>query len=307
MIRYLRISVTDRCNMHCRYCMPKGYSTGTPRDMLTPEEIAKIVGVSTRFGIDTVRITGGEPLLRYDTIDIINALSSNRSVKRIGVTTNGSLLEDAAKDLKKARVHSVNVSLDTLRRDRYNEISGCDLLPAVLKGIREATSTFEQVKINCVVMRNINDDEIVDFLRIAENEKILVRFIEFMPHLDCSMDFLFPKAEILGVIERDFGHIKKISRTFGLGPAQYFKAENLEMPFGIISSVTSPPCPSCNRLRLTSDGRLLPCLYSVKHFDLKTPLRNGKNIAPVFIKAIGTKECSSVPPRKKINMVDVGG
>lgn len=306
-VNYLRISVTDRCNMHCRYCWPAGYSTQTPSDALSPAEIARIVKTATHFGIDTIRITGGEPLLRHDVIDIIKKISSNRSVKRVGITTNGSLLANAAKDLKNARVHSVNVSLDTLRRDRYHEISGFDLLPEVLKGINEAKNAFEQVKINCVVMRNINNDEITDFLKIAENEKIIIRFIEFMPHLDCSMDFLFPKSEILGVVEQNFGKVKKISKTFGLGPAQYFKAENLEMPFGIISSVTSPPCPSCNRLRLTSDGRLLPCLYSVKHFDLRTPLRSGENIAPIFTKVIEAKKCSNIPPRKKLNMVEVGG
>lgn len=306
-INYLRISVTDRCNMHCRYCMPKGYSTHASSEALSPDEISKIVDTAINFGVDTVRMTGGEPLLRGDLTDIIKKISKIRSVKNIGITTNGSLLANAAHDLKRAGIGSVNISLDTLRRGRYHEISGSDLLPQVLKGIREANDTFEQVKINCVVMRHVNDDEIVDFLRIAENEKIIIRFIEFMPHLDCSMDFLFPGAEILGVVEDNFGKVKKISNTFGLGPAQYFKAENLEMPFGIISSVTSPPCPSCNRLRLTSDGRLLSCLYSVRHFDLKTPLRNGENIAPIFAKAIDAKKCPHVPPRKKLNMVELGG
>ncbi len=293
--------------MHCRYCMPKGYSTHTSSDSLTPDELFTILKTATRFGVNTVRITGGEPLLREDLIDIIGRISKNRSLKDIHITTNGTLLAHAVRDLKKAGVDSVNISLDTLKRGRYHEISGSDLLPSVLHGISKAKNAFDLVKINCVVMRHINDDEICDFLRVAENENILVRFIEFMPHLDCSMDFLFPKPEILGVVENNFGRIKKLSKTFGLGPAQYFTAENLKTPFGVISSVTTPPCPSCNRLRLTADGRLLPCLYSMKHFDLRTPLRSGGNIEKVFAEACRSKKCSGVPPRKKLNMVEVGG
>ena len=293
--------------MHCRYCMPKGYSTHASTESLNADEISRIVEAAASFGVDTVRITGGEPLLREGLTDIIKNISKNRSIRTIGLTTNGSLLANAVRELKTAGVDSVNISLDTLKRARYHEISGMDLLPMVLESIRGAVKAFRQVKINCVVMRHINDDEIADFLRIADNEKMLVRFIEFMPHLDCSMDFLFPKADIIAAVENNFGKVKNISETFGLGPAKYFRAEGLGMPFGIISSVTSPPCPSCNRLRLTSDGRLLPCLYSVKHFDLKTPLRNGEDIAPIFTKAIGTKDCASVPPRKKINLSEVGG
>lgn len=306
MIRYLRISVTDRCNMQCRYCMPKGYSTHSS-ETLSSDEFAGIVRTAAKFGVDTVRITGGEPLLRGDLTEIAGKIRKNRSIKRIGVTTNGSLLSNSAADLRKAGVDSVNISVDTLKRGRYHEISGMDLLPDALKGVREAKRSFAQVKLNCVVMRHINNDEIADFLKVAENEDIIVRFIEFMPHLDCSMDFLFPKDDIIKSVETDFGKVRAIPDTFGSGPARYFRAEGLGVPFGIISSVTSPPCPACNRLRLASDGRLLPCLYSVKHFDLKTPLRNGDDIAPIFKKAIGAKERPCIPPRKRLNMSEVGG
>jgi cyclic pyranopterin phosphate synthase len=309
-IRYLRISVTDRCNMRCRYCMPKGYTERAPScETLTHDEISAAVDAGTRFGLDTVRVTGGEPLLRPDITTIIARISSNPALKRVCVTTNGTLLAGLVNDLHNAGLNSVNISLDTLRRKRYEEISGRDLLPKALSGIAEAKRSLAEIKLNMVVMRHINDDEIADFCSFADKEDIIVRFIEFMPHLDCATDFLFSGAEVLSVVEKRFGKVSRSPDTFGLGPAQYYRAEGLKNPFGIIASVTSPACESCNRLRLTSDGRLMPCLYAANHFDLKGALMRNEDPVSVFASAIDAKKRSSRPMtcRLEKNMAELGG
>jgi len=309
-IRYLRISVTDRCNLRCRYCMPKGYAVRTPPcDVLNDDEMARIVHASTLAGIDAIRITGGEPLMRNDITHIIKKISLHPAVKHVSITTNGSIIAAIAEDLKNAGVDSVNISMDTLLGDRYREISGEDFLPDVLKGIEAAKNTFDLVKLNVVVMRHINDDEIINFCRFAQGNDLLIRFIEFMPHLNCATDFLYPKREILNVIRKYFGTVEQTSDTFGLGPAKYYRVAHLKNPIGIIASVTAPSCDTCNRLRITADGRLLPCLYSAKHYDLKDALRQNGDLLSIFSAAINDK-CSTFQPltcRLRQNMVELGG
>ncbi len=306
-VRYLRISVTDRCNLRCRYCMPKGPLRSEAGDRLAPEDIGAVVDAAIPFGIDTVRITGGEPLVRKETAEIIKMISANASVRNIALTTNGTLLGEKAAELEDAGLSSANISLDTLKAARYREISGEELLSSVLSGIKAAKERFSPVKINCVVMRRVNDDEIGDFCRFADDEGVVVRFIEFMPHLDCSMEFFYSKTEIIADIRERFGEMTEVEGPQGLGPARYYKADGLKNPVGVIASVTSPPCFSCNRLRLTSDGRLLPCLYSAAHFDLKRELKDGGNIAYVLKAAIDAKGRLCAPARLNMNMAELGG
>jgi len=309
-IRYLRISVTNRCNLRCQYCMPKGYlEHASSDDILSVDDIARVIDATAHLGIDTVRITGGEPLLRDDLVCIIKKISSNPSIQQVAMTTNGSSLTTLASDLKKAGLTSVNISLDTLRRKRYHDISGEDLLPDVLEGIAAAKKYFDNVKLNVVVMRHINDDEIIEFCRFALDHDLVIRFIEFMPNFDCTTDFLFPKSEMLDVIEKEFGSARPILKTFGLGPAKYYKAASIDIPFGIISSVTSPSCDDCNRLRITADGRLLPCLYAVKHYDLKEALKKNEDVLPLFLAAVHEKAIHSQPLTCRLsrNMVELGG
>lgn len=280
-LRSLRVSVTDRCNLRCQYCMPEAEYTWLPReDLLSFEEIGRLAEVFSDQGVDRVRITGGEPLLRRDLPLLVTALASQPALKDLALTTNGVLLEQQAQSLREAGLHRVTVSLDTLRRDRFQTIAKFDSLAAVQAGIAAATRLFGSLKIDTVVMRDVNDDELVDLIEYGRSVNAEVRFIEYMDvggATRWSMNAVVSKAEILRRLSETFGEIEAINEMSS-APAERFRLKD-GATFGIISSTTEPFCASCDRSRVTADGLWYLCLYATRGIDLRGPLRAGASRA----------------------------
>lgn len=282
-INYLRISVTDRCNLRCIYCMPADGACWLPRgDILTYEEIYTIVKAAAELGINKVRLTGGEPLLRAGLPDLIEMLAQIDGIDDISLTTNGLLLQRYAAQLKSAGLRRVNVSLDTLNQARFEFITRSNNnLSDILEGIERAKSVgLNPVKINVVVMSGVNDDELHDFATKTTTEGWHVRFIELMPFNGrggitspfLSVSEMKKRLEQLGKLEPCFPRL-------GNGPARYFRFPQAKGTIGFISPVSEHFCFHCNRLRLTADGKLRPCLLADDEIDLKPPLRNGISLA----------------------------
>lgn len=278
----LRISITDRCNFRCRYCMPPEGLEWMPKDeLLGYEEIARLAGILVDLGVRSVKLTGGEPLVRRDVAVLVRALRDLDATLDLSMTTNGYLLAEAAPELVAAGLDRVTVSCDSLIAHRFAEITLKDALDAVLRGLRTAAAAgLAPVKVNTVVMRNSNEEEVLDFAALARSTGYEVRFIEYMP-LDAqdrwSAQDVVPGAEILERIERIYPLEPRTSHsepgvTFGF-------ADGAPGGIGIIPSVTEPFCDSCNRLRLTADGQLRACLFSLEETDLRGPLRAGASDA----------------------------
>jgi cyclic pyranopterin phosphate synthase len=278
----LRISVTDRCNFRCVYCMPAEGLKWLPRDeVLSFEEITRVAGLFVAAGTRTVRLTGGEPLVRRDLPTLVRMLAALHPDVDISLTTNGVLLRRDARALADAGLRRVNVSLDSLRADRFERLARRDALATVLDGIEAAREAgLEPIKVNVVVMRGINDDEVVEFGRLARTTGIRVRFIEYMP-LDADgtwgMDLVVAGDELLDAAETEF---KLTPVSSGHDPATRWRfADGSPGELGFINSVTEPFCERCNRVRLTADGQLRTCLFSVRETDLRAPLRAGADDA----------------------------
>lgn len=277
-ISYLRISVTDRCSFRCIYCMPRGGVSLIPRrDLLTYEEVCAVVGAAAELGINKVRISGGEPLVRANLTHLVRLLSRVPGIDDLSLTTNGLRLGELAVSLKEAGLRRVNVSLDSLRSSRFAGITGSDGLGTVLDGIRAAQRAgLEPVKINMVVMRGINDDEAADFVERGEQEGWHVRFIELMPFggpVGEGLRFV-PASEVRERLA-PLGPLEACYPEAGSGPARYYRIKGSASTIGFISPVSDHFCSGCNRLRLTADGRLLPCLLSDREVDLRAALRKG--------------------------------
>lgn len=276
IIDYMRISITDRCNLRCVYCMPqKGIKLFEHKDILSYEEIRRVVGIAASLGVKKIRITGGEPLARKNIFFLISSLKAIKGIEDISLTTNGILLEQYAKGLSDSGLNRVNVSLDTLRPDRYREITrGGDISP-VLKGLNAAEKAgLLPVKINMVPIRGLNDDEITDFAHITLATPRHVRFIEFMPIGSRDLwneDMYISTDDIKTTVERIAPLIPVHLRKNG--PARYFRFDGALGVIGFISALTHHFCGDCNRLRLTADGKLRPCLFSETEIDLKPALR----------------------------------
>ncbi len=279
-INYLRISVTDRCNLRCIYCMPTEGVQLMPRsDILSYEEIYTIVEAAARSGINKVRITGGEPLVRSGLSKLIRMLSHIDPIDDISLTTNGILLAHYAAELKQAGLRRVNISLDTLKPEKFKYIARGGDLGDVLKGIDTARSIgLDPVKINVVVMRGKNDDEILDFGRKTITEAWHVRFIEFMPFGTCGTEGVetVPTSEIQECLQA-LGKLEPFAGPAGNGPARYYHFPGSKGSVGFITPMTEHFCATCNRLRITSDGQLRPCLLGNDEVNLKTALRNGSS------------------------------
>jgi cyclic pyranopterin phosphate synthase len=280
-INYLRISVTDRCNLRCVYCMPEaGVDLMSHFDILSYEEIYTIVKAAVGLGITRVRLTGGEPLVRAGVIDLVGMLAGIETIEDLSLTTNGSLLGRYAAGLKEAGLRRVNVSLDTLKPERFRQITRCGELADTLAGIEAACSAgLNPVKINMVVMAGVNDDEITDFAAKTVKDGWHVRFIELMPvsSNEPVSDRLFSVSEMRKRIEL-LGKLEPWKVAVGNGPARYFRLPGASGTVGFISPVTEHFCFQCNRLRLTANGKLRPCLLSEAEIDLKGAIRSG---APV--------------------------
>ncbi len=284
VVRDLRISVTDRCNFRCQYCMPEEGMVWLPRtDILTFEEIERVARVCVeRYGIDSIRLTGGEPTVRARLPLLVAKLAALRvggvtggPSPDLAMTTNGASLRLMAEDLYRAGLRRLNISCDSLQRERFLAITKRDALESVLDGIEAAvTAGFAPVKLNCVLMRGINDDEIVDFARFGRQHAVTVRFIEFMP-LDASDEWsanrVVPGAEIVAAIDAAFP-LEPVGGR-GSAPAERYRFQDGGGEIGVIASVSEPFCGACDRVRLTAEGQLRNCLFAVDETDLRPILR----------------------------------
>jgi cyclic pyranopterin phosphate synthase len=276
-LRSLRVSVTDRCNLRCLYCMPEGEYAWLPReDLLSFEEIARTVDVFASLGVDKVRLTGGEPLLRRNLPDLVRLLAADTRLKDLALTTNGVLLAEHAQALRAAGLMRVTVSLDTLLADRFTALTRLTSHARVLEGIDVSARLFDTVKIDSVVMRGVNDDELVPLLEYARARRAEVRFIEYMDvggATQWSPDRVMSATEILERLEAHYGPAEPIGETTW-APADRYRLPDGTV-FGLIASTTSPFCSTCDRARLTADGVWLTCLYATCGISLRQPLRAG--------------------------------
>jgi cyclic pyranopterin phosphate synthase len=278
-INYLRVSVTDRCNFKCRYCVPEGTKEFIPHsEILRYEEIAEIVSIFSEFGVDSVRLTGGEPLVRKGLENLILQIKE-RGIEEVTLTTNGFFLSEKAKLLKSYGLDRVNISIDTLDAEKFAYITGTNdkgALHRVIRGLETSLKVgLTPVKVNTVLIRGFNDSEVEDFIRFSENYGIEVRFIELMPvggESFTKRNFI-PASEIKKFIEERFGKLIP-TKTRKKGPAKSFRIEGTQAVVGFIPSVSEHFCSSCNRLRLTSDGKLRLCLMRDREIDLKPILRS---------------------------------
>ena len=283
-INYLRISVTDRCNLRCIYCMPAG---GVPltehQNILSYEEIHTVVRAAAGLGISKVRITGGEPLVRAGISRLIEMIAQTPGITDVSLTTNASLLKGYARELKAAGLARVNISLDTLKDERFREITRTGTLSDVIEGIGAAQAAgLTPVKINTIIMAGINDDEINDFAKKTLTEGWHVRFIELMPSTGNGQhaSALVTTADIMSEISR-LGELTPSTLNAGSGPARYYRLPGAEGTVGFITPVTEHFCFECNRIRLTADGRLRPCLLSEQETDIRGPLRSSASFAQI--------------------------
>jgi cyclic pyranopterin phosphate synthase len=277
-LRNLRVSVTDRCNLRCAYCMPEEEYVWLPReDLLTFEETRDLVSVFAGLGVDKVRLTGGEPLLRRDLPALVRLLAVVPGIRDLAMTTNGILLAEQAPALREAGLHRVTVSLDTLRPERFRALTRRDTHARVLEGIAAVrTAGFTGLKLDSVVMRGVNDDELVDLLELGRRVEAEVRFIEYMDvggATGWSMDKVVSRAEMLDALARRYGPVEPVGEVSS-APAERFRLPDGTV-FGIIASTTTPFCRTCDRSRLTADGLWLLCLYAQRGTDLGTLLRSG--------------------------------
>ncbi len=278
-IDYLRISITDRCNLKCIYCMPEaGLKQFDQADILTTDEILRIVRIACKYGVRKVRLTGGEPLLHNDIVQLISGIK-DAGIKDLSITTNGQRLTGMARLLKKAGLDRVNISLDTLIAERYRNITRGGEIDRVWEAVAEAEKAeLSPVKINMVPVRGINDDEVARFADLTLYKEVHVRFIEFMPigkHNAWKPDAYLNKNEIM---ERVASVGKLVQLPFkGGGPSRNYRIEGAQGMIGFISPISDCFCASCNRLRLTAVGKLRPCLFSEVSVDIKTPLRSGSS------------------------------
>lgn len=276
-IEYMRISITDRCNLRCSYCMPeKGVKWIPHESILTFEEILKVMELSTQLGFSRFRITGGEPLVRKGMLGFLSRAARIPGVTDLMLTTNGILLNDVAADLKKAGVDRINISLDTLDAERFRQVTRGGDVNKVLSGIFKALEVgLTPVKLNTVVMRGFNDHELPLFLNLAKEYPINVRFIELMPIGESSehrSDFV-PISEMKKTLGIE--HLAPVKDIRGGGPAEYYRPEGYKGSVGFISALSRHFCRTCNRVRLTADGKLRPCLHSSQELDLREVLRSG--------------------------------
>ena len=317
-INYLRLSITDRCQLRCFYCtywqdwqkLPTG-------EILSYEELLRLAGIAARLGIRKVRVTGGEPLVRRGVVGFIQSLHQVPGIEEVCLTTNGVMLRELAPALYDTGLRHLNISMDTLRRELYRQITGRDNLSAVLGGLDRAASLgFHPIKINCVVMAGINDDELLDLALLARDHPYQVRFIELMPMASprqWQQNFL-PMAEVRRRLAV-FGPMTATARRTSDGPAQIFRLPGFQGELGFITPMSSHHCRTCNRLRLTAAGALRPCLFGDAEIDIKTPLRQGASdgwLASLFAGAISQKSARlPLPPGSfplhSTSMVSIGG
>lgn len=317
-INYLRLSITDRCQLRCRYCTYwQDWRKLPGRDILRYEELLRLTAIAAALGVSKVRVTGGEPLMRRGLLDFLGELQRVPGIAKVCLTTNGVLLPKLASALYETGLRHLNISLDTLRRERYRYITGRDNLPEVLAGLELAAALgFHPIKINCVVLKGLNDDEILDIAMFARDHPYQVRFIELMPTVSehwWQRRFL-PLPQMLERLA-GLGPLMPSMPAPASGPARIFRVAGFRGELGFISPLSSHHCRTCNRLRLTADGKLRPCLLAPHEFDLKAPLRLGLEddaLSVLFKRALKMKKEESGQPLTGSHpywhsMVSIGG
>ena len=297
-IRDLRVSITDRCNFRCVYCMPEEGMQWLSRDtILSFDEIERLARIAVGLGVAEIRLTGGEPTLRPGLPDLVRRISTIPGLKSLSLTTNGFLLRSLARPLAEAGLTRINVSLNTLDHDRFHRVARRDGLERVLAGLAtlERYPSIAPIKVNVVAMRNFTESEVVEFARLARRKPYVIRFIEFMP-LDADGNWererVLTGDETKALIEREFGPLVPIPTERSSTSRRYTFADGVG-EVGFINPVSQPFCGTCNRIRLTADGQLRTCLFSVDEWDLRGPLRRGAGdaeLAEVFVNAVAHKE-----------------
>ncbi len=319
-LNYLRLSVTDRCNLRCMYCMPQTAFSWMPADeILSYEEILKVCRVLADLGVEKVRLTGGEPLVRKDLERLIGGMADLPGIKELCLTTNGVLLERSARSLYDAGIRHINISLDSLVPGKYKYITGFDLFEQVWAGLHAALETgFSPVKINCVIMKGVNDDEIVDMASLCLRFPLEIRFIEFMPIGEDSFwdpGRLMTNDQVKKVIEQDLGTLHEVGNPGGGGPAVIYTLDGAIGKLGFISPMSHHFCATCNRLRLTADGRLRLCLFSDREVDIRSIIRKGISLEElesffrkvVLLKPRGYEHLGKLQPSCSRQMSSIGG
>jgi cyclic pyranopterin phosphate synthase len=325
-ISYLRVSITDRCNERCTYCMPQELQEWLPREeILTFEETLHLIQIAAGLGVSKVRVTGGEPLTRRDVVHFIAQIPAISGIKNLGLSTNGTLLarqiapgKTMATALREAGVQSVNISLDTLDRDVYSQITGRDFHAQVLEGVDAAIAVgFDQIKLNTVLMRGRNEDQLIPLIEFAASRNLILRFIEMMPVSTTevlSEDNFMSVFEAKRLIESVYGSLIPEAEFRTNGPATYYQVPSREQRIGFIGAMTNLHfCENCNKLRLTCDGKLRPCLGSYLEFDIMKPLRAGASddeLKQFFLDVVERKPAQhdfrdNYQPNRK--MIAIGG
>jgi len=272
-INYLRISITDRCNLRCQYCMPHGIETVPMKDILSYEELAQVARTATDLGITRFKVTGGEPLARKGCPDFVRMLKELPGTEQVTLTTNGVLLEEALPALLGAGLDAVNISLDTLDRDAYRDLTGTDALPAVLDSIQACLSAKLPTKINAVLLKDVNDTAWESLAELAKEQPLDVRFIERMP-IGFGREFPSVSGEDLRkTIQERYPDLQTDPAPHGNGPAVYYRIPGWQGSIGLINALHGPFCGSCNRIRLTAQGKLKPCLCYGDTVELRAVLR----------------------------------
>eukprot|EP01130_Rhizamoeba_saxonica_P004776 TRINITY_DN1942_c0_g1_i1.p1 TRINITY_DN1942_c0_g1~~TRINITY_DN1942_c0_g1_i1.p1 ORF type:complete len:359 (+),score=59.44 TRINITY_DN1942_c0_g1_i1:77-1153(+) len=316
---YLRISLTERCNLRCTYCMPEKGVDLTPQDqLLTNEEIFRIVNVFAQCGVDKVRLTGGEPSIRKDIVNIVHEIAQVDGIKTVGMTSNGIALHRKLEDLKQSGLNALNLSLDTLDKDKFAQISRRNGLPLVLKSINKALDLgYNPVKINCVVTKGFNDNEILDFVAWTKDYPIQVRFIEYMPfdgNIWTDENFL-SYGDMIKIIKQNFD-LKQLPLENNHTSKDYY-VPGFKGSVGFISSMSNQFCGSCNRLRLLADGSLKLCLFGRKEYSIRDHIRNGatnQELKEFILSSVQNKKPShdgmyNIEKKKGLNrpMIKIGG
>jgi cyclic pyranopterin phosphate synthase len=320
-INYMRISITDRCNLRCHYCMPEDFTDWKPKEeILRYEEILRIVGVAASRGLKKVRVTGGEPLVRRGVVDFVRALHAIPGIETVALTTNGVFLKETAKALFDAGLRHINISLDSLHPETFAQIVKRDIFHRVWEGIEECEQIgFNPIKINCVLQAGLNDHEVNDFARLTLQKPYHVRFIEFMPCANWErwVNTYRPFQASFDRIEAEMGLLSPVGQPNEgtAGPAENFRLPGGKGVVGFIHAISHDFCGTCNRIRLTAEGQMRPCLYSSTGVDFKSAIRSGctdTELSALLDQVMQVKpkyhELDVIPQEKQLfTMVNIGG
>ncbi len=290
-IDYMRVSIIDRCNLRCQYCMPTDIKWSPPQEILSLEEITEICRQASQIGIKKIKVTGGEPLIRKGCVDLIRMLKEIPGIEQVTLTTNGVLLAQYAEQLNNAGLDAINVSLDTLDPEKYLKITQSDALADVLDGISAIEKYDFPLKINSVLQRGVNDSDWQELIGLAKDRRIDVRFIEMMPIGHGKQFNPISNAEILQKLREHYGAVEEVEKVRGNGPATYCHIPAFTGNIGFISAIHGKFCSACNRIRLTSTGQIKPCLCYEDHISLKEAVRSGRTdeIQKLLLSAIDRK------------------